>query len=160
MPEVITGLALLTFFVTTENMFGWPAGRGVYTIIIAHTTLSLAYVTVMIRSRLLEVDRSIEEAALDLGARPHHVFALIVLPVIAPSLLASWLLAFALSMDDLVIASFTAGPGSSTLPMVIFSSIRMGTTPEINAMATLIIVIVTVCVIGISLLIHKHRFRN
>ncbi|MGL6188289.1 MAG: ABC transporter permease subunit [Holosporales bacterium] len=157
MPEVITGLALLVFFVTTENFFGLPSGRGVETITIAHTTLCLAYVTVIIRGRLLEVDSSLEEAALDLGAKPSQVFFLITLPIISPALFSGWLLAFALSMDDLVIASFTSGPGSSTLPMVIFSSIRLGATPEINALATLIVLIVSLFVVTAALLMRKGQ---
>lgn len=146
MPEVITGLALLMLFVTSEQTLGWPQGRGIHTITIAHTTLALAYVTVIARSRLMEVDESLEEAALDLGARPSKVFFLITLPIISPALFAGWLLSFALSLDDLVIASFTSGPGSSTLPMVIFSSIRMGVTPQVNALATLIVAFVALSV--------------
>lgn len=157
MPEVITGLALLVFFVTTENFLGLPHGRGLNTITIAHTTLALAYVTVIVRARLLEVDASLEEAALDLGRRPYRVFFLITLPIISPALLSGWLLAFALSMDDLVIASFTAGPGSSTLPMVIFSSIRVGTNPQINALATLIVLVVTLAVLGATFLARRQR---
>jgi putrescine transport system permease protein len=155
MPEVITGLAFLVFFVTTENILGWPLGRGIQTITIAHTTLALAYVTVIIRARLLEVDASLEEAALDLGGRPSRVFFLITLPIISPALFSGWLLAFALSMDDLVIASFTSGPGFSTLPMVIFSSIRLGATPQINALASLIVLMVSLCVVGAGILMRR-----
>jgi len=142
MPEVITGLALLLLFVASEQVLGWPQGRGIPTIIIAHTTLCMAYVTVIVRERLSEMDLSMEEAALDLGARPLQVFWSITLPIISPALISGWLLGFALSLDDLVIASFVAGPGSSTLPMVIFSSIRYGVDPQINALATIIITIV------------------
>ena len=139
MPEVITGLSLLLLFVGLEQTFGWPKGRGILTITLAHTTLCMAYVTIIVRERLADMDKSLEEAALDLGARPLKVFTAITLPLISPSLVSGWLLAFALSLDDLVLASFVAGPGSSTLPMVIFSSIRFGITPQINALATLMI---------------------
>lgn len=148
MPEVITGLSLLLLFVAMEAMFGWPAGRGMMTIIIAHTTFCMAYVAVVVQSRLTDMDDSIEEAASDLGAKPMRVFFDITLPMIAPSLISGWLLSFTLSLDDLVIASFVSGPGASTLPMVIFSKVRLGVTPEINALATLIVVVVA---IGISI---------
>lgn len=160
MPEVITGFAFLIFFVGVERLFGWPHGRGVNTIIVAHTTLALAYVTVIVRARLLEIEPSLEEAAQDLGARPARAFFLVTLPLIFPSLLSGWLLSFALSMDDLVIASFTSGPGASTLPMVIFSSIRVGTDPQVNALATLIVLVVTLCVCGAALLTRQTRHRK
>ena len=147
MPEVITGLSLLLLFVAMEATFGWPAGRGMLTIIIAHTTFCMAYVAVVVQSRLTDMDDSIEEAASDLGAKPLRVFFDITLPMIAPSLVSGWLLSFTLSLDDLVIASFVSGPGASTLPMVIFSKVRLGVTPEINALATLIVAVVA---IGIS----------
>jgi len=142
MPEVITGLSLLLLFVAMESMFGWPAGRGFTTIIIAHTTFCLAYVAVVVQSRLGDMDESIEEAARDLGAKPVRVFFDITLPTIAPALMSGWLLSFTLSLDDLVIASFVSGPGASTLPMVIFSKVRLGVSPEINALASLMIGIV------------------
>ncbi len=148
MPEVITGLSLLLLFISMEAMFGWPAGRGILTIIIAHTTFSMAYVAVVVQSRLVDMDDAIEEAASDLGAKPMRVFFDITLPMIAPSLISGWLLSFTLSLDDLVIASFVSGPGASTLPIVIFSKVRLGVTPEINALATLIVVVVA---IGISI---------
>ena len=148
MPEVITGLSLLLLFVAMEATFGWPAGRGMLTIIIAHTTFCMAYVAVVVQSRLVDMDDSIEEAASDLGAKPMRVFFDITLPMIAPALISGWLLSFTLSLDDLVIASFVSGPGASTLPMVIFSKVRLGVTPEINALATLIVVVVA---IGISI---------
>ena len=148
MPEVITGLSLLLLFVAMEAAFGWPAGRGMMTIIIAHTTFCMAYVAVVVQSRLVDMDDSIEEAASDLGAKPARVFFDITLPMIAPALISGWLLSFTLSLDDLVIASFVSGPGASTLPMVIFSKVRLGVTPEINALATLIVVVVA---IGISI---------
>ncbi|PAU75607.1 ABC transporter permease subunit [Halomonas salipaludis] len=143
MPEVITGLSLLLLFVHMAQMIGWPADRGMVTIWIAHTTFCSAYVAVVVASRLREVDLSIEEAALDLGSPPLKTFFQITLPMIAPALAAGWLLAFTLSLDDLVIASFVSGPGASTLPMVVFSSVRMGVSPKINALATLIILAVS-----------------
>ena len=146
MPEVIMGLSLLLLFVSLEQWIGWPQGRGVTTITIAHTTFSMAYVAVIVQSRLTQLDASLEEAAMDLGARPAKVFFVITLPIIAPALVAGWLLAFTLSLDDLVIASFTSGPGSTTLPMVIFSKVRLGVNPEINALATILIVAVALAV--------------
>jgi putrescine transport system permease protein len=144
MPEVITGLSLLLLFVALEQLIGWPSGRGMTTIIIAHVTFAMAYVTVIVQSRLSQMDDSLEEAALDLGARPAKVFFVVTLPIVFPALLSGWLLAFTLSLDDLVIASFVAGPGASTLPMVIFSKVRMGVSPDINALATVLIAIVAV----------------
>ncbi len=143
MPEVITGLSLLLLFVHMADFIGWPMERGMTTVWIAHSTFCAAYVAVVVSSRLREMDRSVEEAAMDLGATPLQSFFLITIPVIAPSLIAGWLLAFSLSLDDLVIASFTSGPGSTTLPMVVFSSVRLGVSPEINALATLIILAVS-----------------
>ena len=138
MPAVITGLSLLLLFVTMAQLIGWPQ-RGLLTIWIAHTTFCSAYVAVVVSSRLRELDLSIEEAAMDLGARPWKVFLLITVPMIAPSLVAGGMMSFALSLDDLVLASFVAGPGASTLPVEIFSSVRMGVKPEINAVASLIL---------------------
>ena len=144
MPEVITGLSLLLLFVAMEQLIGWPEGRGITTITIAHMTFSMAYVTVIVQSRLATLDESLEEAAMDLGARPAKVFFLITLPIIVPAILAGWLLAFTLSWDDLVITSFVTGPGSSTLPIVIFSKVRLGVSPDINALATILVLIVAV----------------
>lgn len=146
MPDVITGLAALLLFVGLEDLIGWPAGRGMSTIVIAHVTFAVAYVTVLVRSRLIQVDPAIEEAALDLGARPWRVVATVTLPAIAPALAAGWLLAFTLSLDDLVVASFVSGPGASTLPMVVYSSVRLGVSPQINALATLVLTAVAVAV--------------
>ncbi len=143
MPEVITGLSLLLLFVSLQQFIGWPAQRGFTTITIAHTTFSLAYVTVIVMSRLRGMDRSLEEAAMDLGGQPLRVVFDITLPLIAPAMIAGWLLAFTLSLDDLVIASFVSGPGGSTLPMLIFSKVKLGVTPDINALATLIIALVS-----------------
>lgn len=147
MPDVIIGLSLLLLFIAMESMFGWPAGRGLTTIIIAHTTFCMAYVAIVVQSRLIDMDESIEEAALDLGAKPTRVFFDVTLPMIAPALVSGWLLSFTLSLDDLVIASFVSGPGASTLPMVIFSKVRLGVSPDINALATIIIVLVAIGVV-------------
>ncbi len=155
MPEVITGLSLLLLFVALQQATGWPAGRGILTIVIAHVTLGLAYVAIVVEARLAAFDRSIEEAALDLGARPWKVFAVVTLPLIAPALVAGWLLAFTLSLDDLVLASFTSGPASTTLPMVIFSSVRLGVSPQINALATIVLVLVAVVVTVASRLVAR-----
>jgi len=160
MPDVITGLAVLMMFVTCEQLIGWPTYRGLLTITIAHITLAMAYVSLVIQARLKDFDRSIEEAALDLGARPLKVFLVIVLPLILPSLMAGWLLAFALSLDDVVIASFLSGPGATTLPMLIFSSIRIGVSPEINALATIIVGIVAMGVMVAGMVIHQREKRK
>jgi putrescine transport system permease protein len=141
MPEVITGLSLLLLFVAMAQTIGWPAGRGMLTIWIAHVTFCTAFVAVVVSSRLREMDASLEEAARDLGAPPWKVFFLVTLPIIAPSLISGWLLAFTLSLDDLVIASFVSGPGSTTLPMVVYSSVRLGLSPKINALATIIVIL-------------------
>ncbi len=151
MPEVITGLSLLLLFVALEQAVGWPAGRGITAMTIAHMTFSMAYVTVVVQSRLATFDMSLEEAAMDLGARPLKVFFVITLPIVFPAVLSGWLLAFTLSWDDLVISSFTSGPGSSTLPMVVFSKVRLGVSPEINVLATITISVVTLIIVGVSL---------
>lgn len=156
MPEVIQGLAALLLFVSLEQLVGWPSGRGMTTVAIAHITLCVCYVTVVVRSRLVQMDHSLEEAAMDLGARPWKVFFVITLPLIAPALVAGWLLAFTLSLDDLVIASFTSGPGASTLPMVIYSKVKLGVTPEINALATLVILLVTVGVVTAGWMMNRQ----
>ncbi len=160
MPDVILGLASLLLFVALEQLIGWPAGRGADTIAIAHITFSLAYVAVVVHSRLANQDESLEEAALDLGAPPWKVFARITLPLIAPALAAGWLLAFTLSIDDLVIASFVSGPGASTLPMVIYSSVRLGVSPQINALATVMIVLVTSGIVIAGWLLQRQERRH
>lgn len=142
MPEVITGLSLLLLFVSLQKLPFWPSERGMFTIVIAHTTFCMAFVAIVIQSRLTDMDISLEEAAADLGAKPLQVFFEITIPGIAPGLVAAWLLSFTLSLDDLVIASFTSGSGASTLPMVIFSKVRLGVSPDINALATIMIGIV------------------
>lgn len=143
MPDVIIGLSLLLLFVGMANTFGWPAQRGFLTIWIAHVTFCMAFVTVVLSSRLRELDKSLEEAAMDLGASRMGTFFYITLPIIAPALASGWLLAFTLSLDDLVIASFVAGPSSTTLPMIVFSSVRLGLSPQINALAALLILAVS-----------------
>jgi putrescine transport system permease protein len=157
MPEVILGLSLLLLFVTLEGLIGWPDGRGVLTIVIAHATFGAAFSAVVVQSRLVDMDISIEEAALDLGARPVRVFFDITLPVIAPALVSGWLLAFTLSLDDLVIASFVSGPGASTLPMVIFSKVRLGVSPDVNALATIIIGIVSLGIIVAAMMMLRSK---
>ncbi|MDE4193256.1 MULTISPECIES: ABC transporter permease [Rhodobacterales] len=150
MPEVITGLSLLLLFI------GIGLDRGILTIVLAHTTFSMCYVSVVVSSRLVTFDRSLEEAALDLGCSPAEAFRLVTLPIIAPAVISGWLLAFTLSLDDLVIASFTSGPAATTLPIKIFSAVRLGVSPEINALSTIMIAIVTVGVISASL-VTKHQ---
>ena len=154
MPEVITGLSLLLLFI------GIGLDRGIITIILAHTTFSMAFVAVVVSSRLVIFDRSLEEAALDLGCSPFDAFRLVTLPIIAPAVISGWLLAFTLSLDDLVIASFTAGPSSTTLPIKIWSSIRLGVSPEINALSTIMIGIVAVGVIAASLITKRASLRQ
>ncbi|MDR3187246.1 MAG: ABC transporter permease subunit [Holosporaceae bacterium] len=155
MPEVVMGLSLLMLFVGMESFFGWPSRSGNITVIIAHITLTLSYVTLLVQARLQDLDNSIEEAALDLGASPLKVFFVITLPMIAPAIVLGWLLAFVLSLDDVVIASFVAGPGSTTLPMIVFSSLRFGISPEINALATILMTILSIAVIMSAVFIYK-----
>ena len=156
MPEVITGLSLLLLFVSLQELIGWPSTRGAGTITIAHITFSMAYVAVIVQAHLASMDESLEEAAMDLGGRPMQVAFDITLPLIAPSMISGWLLAFTLSLDDLVIASFTSGAGASTLPMVIFSKIKLGVTPDINALASIIIGTVTVGIVIASWIILRN----
>jgi len=160
MPDVIIGLSLLMLFVAMEQGLGWPQGRDAVTVIIAHVTFSLAYVAVIVQSRVAQLDPALEEAALDLGARPVTVFFRVTLPIIFPALLAGWLLAFTLSLDDLVIASFASGPGATTLPMVVYSSVRLGVSPQINALATIIVLVVASGVLLAGLFQHRHGRRH
>ena len=160
MPEVITGLAMLLLFVAMQSLVGWPEGRGVTTITIAHITFSMAYVTVVIQSRLLTLDESLEEAAMDLGARPAKVFFVITLPIIFPAILSGWLLAFTLSWDDLVITSFVSGPGSTTLPQLIFSKVRLGVNPSINALATVMVLLVAVCIVFAGIWMQRQEKKR
>ncbi len=159
-PEVITGLSLLLLFVALGQLIGWPAQRGMLTIWIAHVTFCTAYVTLIVAGRLSEFDHSLEEAAMDLGATPLRTFFQVTLPVISPALIAAWLLAFTLSLDDLVIASFVTGPGASTLPIVVFSSVRLGVSPKINALATILIVVVMAGVLTSLWLMRRYRRRQ
>lgn len=156
MPEVILGLSLLLLFIAMEGIIGWPSGRGESTIVIAHVTFTMAYVAVVVQAKLAAFDESLEEAAMDLGAKPWTVFFRITLPLIAPALIAGWLLAFTLSFDDLVITSFVAGPGSSTLPMIVYSSVRLGVSPQINALATLIVLAVGVIITTAGWLLYRQ----
>ncbi len=148
-PEVITGLALLLLFVALQQNIGWPAGRGAGTVTLAHASVSVAYVAVIVRARLASTSIDLEEAAMDLYAPPWKAFALVTLPLMAPALVSGWLLSFTLSLDDVVVASFTSGPGASTLPMVVFSSIKLGPTPELYALATVIVVTVAAILVGV-----------
>jgi len=154
MPEVITGLSLLLLFI------GIGLDRGVMTILLAHTTFSMCYVSVVVSSRLATFDMSLEEAALDLGSTPFEAFRLVTLPIIAPAVISGWLLAFTLSLDDLVIASFTSGPSATTLPIKIFSAVRLGVSPEINALSTIMIAMVTIGVISASLISKRAAVRQ
>ncbi|MBT5573889.1 ABC transporter permease subunit [Alphaproteobacteria bacterium] len=156
MPEAVTGLSMLLLFIAMEASFGWPSGRGIDTIMIAHATFGMCFAAVVIQTRLRDMDKSLEEAARDLGGRQPFVFLSITFPLILPSIIAAWLLSFTLSFDDLVIASFVSGPGSSTLPIVIFSKIRLGVSPEINAVATLMILSISAFVILGSLLVLRR----
>jgi len=164
MPEVITGLSMLLLFVSLEQLFqfafGWQFDRGLATITIAHITFTMAYVTVVVQSRLAGFDDSLEEAALDLGARPAKVFFRITVPLILPAILSGWLLAFTLSWDDLVVTQFVSGPGSNTLPMVIFSRVRLGVSPVVNALATLMVLIVAVGVILSAFFMRRQEQRR
>jgi putrescine transport system permease protein len=160
MPEVITGLSLLLLFVTLEQLTGWPSGRGVGTVTVAHASVSVAYVAVVVRARLADTGVELEQAAMDLYAPPWKAFAVITLPLMAPALVSGWLLAFTLSMDDVVVASFTSGPGASTLPMVVFSATRLGVTPEIYALATVIVAVVATGLLGVAVWGLRRRTRR
>jgi putrescine transport system permease protein len=164
MPEVITGLSMLLLFVSLEQafhaLFDWQFDRGVATITIAHITFTMAYVTVVVQSRLASFDDSLEEAALDLGARPAKVFFRITVPLILPAILSGWLLAFTLSWDDVVVTQFVSGPGSNTLPMVIFSRVRLGVSPVVNALASLMVLVVALGVILSAIFMRRQEQRR
>ena len=163
MPEVITGLSLLLLFIALRELIGWPGERGITTITIAHITFCMAYVAVIIQARLAGIGQDLEEAAMDLGSKPFRVLVDITLPLLAPGMIAGWLLAFSLSLDDLVIASFVSGPGSNTLPILIYSRVRLGLRPDINALATIIIVVgvISVFIAGwLMLRQQKQRERD
>ncbi|HEY2684790.1 MAG TPA: ABC transporter permease subunit [Steroidobacteraceae bacterium] len=159
MPEIVTGITQLLLFISMLHLFGWPH-RGFTTIVIAHVVFCSAYVTVTVQSRLHGSDRSLEEAAMDLGAGPVGAFVDTTLPAIAPALISSWLLSFTLSLDDLVISSFVSGPGASTLPMVIFSKVKLGVTPDVNALASLIICLVGACVLVAGYIMQRNERRR
>jgi len=159
MPEVVTGITQLLLFVSMLQLFGWPH-RGFTTIVIAHIAFCTAYVTITVQSRLLSADRSLEEAAMDLGSGPVRAFCEITLPIIAPALAAGWLLSFTLSLDDLVISSFVSGPGASTLPMVIYSKVKLGLSPDVNALASIIICVVGACVIFAGYFMRRSERRR
>lgn len=159
MPEVITGISLALLFIGLGYVIGWPSQRGAMTITIAHITFSMSYVAVIVQSRLSAMDRSVEEAAMDLGSKPLRVLFDVTLPIISPALVSGWLLAFTLSLDDVVITSFTNGPGSTTLPIYIFSKVRLGVTPDMNALATIMVTIVGagVALAGLVMLRAERR---
>jgi putrescine transport system permease protein len=159
MPEIITGITQLLLFVSMVQLFSWPH-RGLTTIVLSHITFCTAYVTVTVQSRLAAADRSLEEAAMDLGASPARAFLEITLPIIAPAIVSSWLLCFTLSLDDLVISSFVAGPGASTLPMVIYSKVKLGVSPDINALATIIVCAVGICILLAGWLMTRSDRRR
>jgi putrescine transport system permease protein len=160
MPEVITGLSMLLLFVSLEQLIGWPSKRGFLTITIAHITFTMSYISVVMQSRFSTLDASLEEAAQDLGAKPLKVFFVITLPIVTPAIVSGWLLAFTISMDDYVITSFNSGPGFNTLPMVIFSKVRLGLNPEINALATLVISVVATGVVISTLYLARAEKRR
>jgi putrescine transport system permease protein len=160
MPEVITGISLLMLFIMMAEWIGWPGSRGFTTITIAHITFCMTYVTTIVQSRLSSMDVAIEEAAMDLGARPWQVLNDVTIPVIAPAILAGWLLAFTISLDDVVITNFTTGPGATTLPILIWSKVKLGVTPDINALATLIVVTVGIGVVLAGFIMNRAEARR
>jgi putrescine transport system permease protein len=160
MPEVITGVSMLLMFVFMAQVIGWPAQRGFTTITLAHITFSLTYVTTIVQARLSSMDRSVEEAAMDLGSKPWQVLFDVTLPIIAPAIISGWLLAFTISLDDVVITNFTTGPGATTLPLLVWSKVKLGVTPDINALATLIIVVVGTGVAVAGFLMHRAEKRR
>lgn len=160
MPEIIIGFSLLMLFMAIENIFGFPKERGIMTVTIGHIMATMAYVHMTVRSRLLSFDQAVEESALDLGASPFSVFFKIKLPIISSSIVSGWLLAFTLSLDDLVIATFLSGPGSTTLPILIFSNVRVGVSPIINAFATIFVAVVSICLIVASYLTKSKKRKT
>ncbi|HEX2940549.1 MAG TPA: ABC transporter permease subunit, partial [Rhodopila sp.] len=160
LPDIVIGLSLLLLCVVLEQLIGWPQGRGAWTVTLAHASISAAYVAIVIRGALTDAGDVLEQAAMDLYAPPWQAFALVTVPLMAPALLSGWLLAFTLSMDDVVVASFTSGPGSSTMPIVVFSMTKLGATPEIYALATVIVGVVTVCLLGVGMLRRMAWLRR
>jgi putrescine transport system permease protein len=160
MPEVITGISSLIFFILMADWIGWPGQRGFTTITLAHITFSMVFVTTIVQARMVQSDRAIEEAAMDLGSRPWQVLFDITLPVIFPAILSGWLLAFTISLDDVVITAFTTGPGSTTLPLLIWSKVKLGVTPDMNALATLMVLTVGIGVIAAGLILNRAERRR
>jgi putrescine transport system permease protein len=160
MPEVITGISSLMFFIMLAELIGWPGQRGFTTVTLAHITFSMVFVTTIVHSRMLQMDRAIEEAAMDLGSRPWQVMKDVTLPVISPALISGWLLAFTISLDDVVITSFTTGPGATTLPLLIWSKVKLGVTPDINALATLTVLVVGICVGCAGFIMNRAEKRR
>ncbi len=160
MPDVITGISSLIFFILLAQWIGWPAQRGFTTITLAHITFSMVYVTTVVQARMSQADRSIEEAAMDLGSKPWQVMWDVTLPVISPAILSGWLLAFTISMDEVVITSFTTGPGSTTLPLLIWSKVKLGVTPDVNALATLTVLVVGVGVAVAGWVLNRAERRR
>ncbi len=160
MPEVITGISSLMFFILMAQWIGWPGTRGFTTVTLAHITFSVVFVTTIIQSRMIQADRAIEEVAMDLGSRPWQVMFDVTLPVIFPAILSGWLLAFTISLDDVVITSFTTGPGSTTLPLLIWSKVKMGVTPDINALATLTVLVVGIGVVLSGVILNRTEKRR
>ena len=159
MPEVITGISSLMFFIMLAEWIGWPAQRGFTTVTLAHITFSMVFVTTVVQARMIQADRAIEEAAMDLGSRPWQVLFDVTLPVIFPAILSGWLLAFTISLDDVVITSFTTGPGSTTLPLLIWSKVKLGVTPDINALATLMVLVVGAGVLIAGIVMNRAAAR-
>jgi putrescine transport system permease protein len=158
LPEVVTGLSLLLLFVALEALTGWPRGRGAGTVLLAHATMAAAYAAVVIQARIAGLERELEEAAMDLGAGPFTAFRTVTLPLMAPAIAAAWLLGFTLSLDDVVLASFAGGPSGTTLPMLVFSALRLGLTPEVNALAALVL-LVSGGAVGLAVLLQGRRQR-
>lgn len=160
MPEVITGISSLTLFILMAQWIGWPAQRGMTTVTLAHITFSMVFVTTIIHSRMVQVDASVEEAAMDLGSRPWQVMYDVTLPIISPAILSGWLLAFTISLDDVVITSFVTGPGYTTLPLFIWSKVKLGVTPDINALATIIVLVVGIGVVLAAVVTNRADKRR
>jgi len=160
MPEVITGISLLLFFIMMADWIGWPGARGFTTITLAHITFSAVFVTTIVQARMAQSDRAIEEAAMDLGSRPWQVMFDVTLPVIFPAILSGWLLAFTISLDDVVITAFTTGPGSTTLPLLIWAKVKLGVTPDINALATLMVLAVGIGVVAAGIIMNRSEKRR
>jgi putrescine transport system permease protein len=160
MPEVITGISSLMFFILLADWIGWPGQRGFTTVTLAHITFSMVFVTTVVQSRMVQADQAIEEAAMDLGSRPWQVLFDVTLPVIFPAIMSGWLLAFTISLDDVVITAFTTGPGATTLPLLIWSKVKLGVTPDVNALATLMVLVVGLGVVLAGILMSRADRRR